>query len=160
MLKYHWWHALSRLIYGSIANDILNEKNVYGDVSCGDNGVLCENICVIFFCQESICYDSYRWPRAQTIQVWTGKLYRTMIKTIKHKTSISVGRLGGTKVHLSRPETLWFLTWTHCAANRKGQRSWMLWSDDYFSYFYWLNHLGLAKFRHGVFPDHVSFCRN
>ena len=41
--------------------------------------------------------DKYRWPRAQTIQVWTGTFYRTMIKTIKHKTSISVGRLGGTK---------------------------------------------------------------
>ena len=30
--------------------------------------------------------------------------------------------------------------------------------DDDFSYFDWLNRL--AKFRHGVLPDHVSFCGN
>ena len=29
---------------------------------------------------------------------------------------------------------------------------------DDFSYFDWLNRL--AKFRHGVLPDHVSFCGN
>ena len=32
----------------------------------------------------------------------------------------------------------------------------MVWADDDFSYFDWLNRL--AKFRHGVLPDHVSFC--
>ena len=34
----------------------------------------------------------------------------------------------------------------------------MVWADDDFSYFDWLNRL--AKFRHGVLPDHVSFCGN
>ena len=31
----------------------------------------------------------------------------------------------------------------------------MVWADDDFSYFYWLNRL--SKFGHGVVPDHVSF---
>ena len=56
----------------------------------------------------------YRWSRAQTIQVWTGIFFRTMIKTIKHighKTSISVGRLAvAQNVYLSRPETCYFRT--------------------------------------------------
>ena len=102
----------------------------------------------------------YRWSRAQTIQVWTGIFFRTMIKTIKHighKTSISVGRLDAAQnVYLSRPDTWCFRTWTDCATNLKGQWSWMVWADDDFSYFDWLN--GLAKFRHGVLPVHVSFC--
>ena len=50
-----------------------------------------------------------RWSRAQTIQVWTGIFFRTMIKTIKHighKTSISVGRLDAAQnVQLNRRET-------------------------------------------------------
>ena len=103
--------------------------------------------------------DAYRWSRAQTIQVWTGIFFRTMIKTIKyigHKTSISVGRLDAAQnVYLSRPETCCFRTWTDCATNLKGQWSWMVWADDDFSYFDWWNRL--AKFRHGVLPDHVSF---
>ena len=53
--------------------------------------------------------EPYRWSRAQTIQVWTGIFFRTMIKTIKHighKTSISVGRLDAAQnVQLSRRET-------------------------------------------------------
>ena len=32
----------------------------------------------------------------------------------------------------------------------------MVWADDDFSYFDWLNRL--SKFGHGVVPDHVSFC--
>ena len=32
----------------------------------------------------------------------------------------------------------------------------MVWADDDFSYFDWLNRL--SKFWHGVVPDHVSFC--
>ena len=106
--------------------------------------------------------NTYRWSRAQTIQVWTGIFFRTMIKTIKHighKTSISVGRLDAAQnVYLSRTETCCFRTWTDCATNLKGQWSWMVWADDEFSYFDWLNRL--AKFRHGVLPDHVSFCGN
>ena len=105
---------------------------------------------------------TYRWSRAQTIQVWTGIFFRMMIKTIKHighKTSISVGRLDAAQnVYLSRPETCCFRTWTDCAMNLKGQWSWMVWADDDFSYFDWLNRL--AKFKHGVLPDHVSFCGN
>ena len=58
-------------------------------------------------------------------------------------------------VYLSRPATCCFRTWTDCATNLTGQWSWMVWADDDFSYFDWLNRL--AKFRHGVLPDHVSF---
>ena len=50
----------------------------------------------ICLCHDPFFKDhtTYRWSRAQTIQVWTGIFSRTMIKTIKHighKTSISVG---------------------------------------------------------------------
>ena len=57
----------------------------------------------------TVVIHTYRWSRAQTIQVWTGIFFRTMIKTIKHighKTSISVGRLDAAQnVQLSRRET-------------------------------------------------------
>ena len=60
------------------------------------------------------CINACRWSRPQTIQVWTGIFFRTMIKTIKHighKTSISVGRLDAAQnVYLRRHDTGCFRT--------------------------------------------------
>ena len=94
-----WQHTVVHLSLGKVAFEDIPMFGVCRP-ACHDSSLYL--FVLVLFSSGEI----YRWSRAQTIQVWTGIFFRTMIKTIKHighKTSISVGRLDAAQnVQLSR----------------------------------------------------------